>query len=89
MEPLTFFASAVGFTCAFHLLSVTVSQFSNSKQPSVGPQQAREDWLCFFRTSTLLGSTVSDDTQPNKTIRDTQHKVTRQQAPRPRPRLQA
>ncbi len=87
MEPLTMFASTVGFIGAFHLLSTTVERISRGKENTT--QTTRDDWYCFFKTSDLLGTDAagSMDTQP--TITDDQRLEQRRRQQANRPRLQA
>jgi len=87
MEPLTMFASTVGFIGAFHLLSTTVERLGKGKENKT--EATRDDWYCFFKTSDLLGTDAagSMDTQP--TITDEQRLEQRRRQQANRPRLQA
>lgn len=89
MEPLTMFASTVGFIGAFHLLSLAVERFGREgAKRSYQPDQ-RKDWYCFFALSDLLGAN-SKGAEMTKTQRETvseaerQEQLRRQQAHRPR-----
>lgn len=85
MEPLTIFASTVGFIGAFHLLSTAVDSL---RERTAGPrdqQGKREDWYCFFQPSELLGDdwgTTTDD--EDLRVSDTLEQRRRRQANRPR-----
>ena len=90
MEPLTIFASTVGFIAGFHLISTTVDYFSKRRYDSGNRQEKREDWYCFFQPSDLLGSDWGttdrgDHRQPNVSD-DLEQRRRRQER---RPRLQA
>ena len=87
MEPLTIFASTVGFIAAFHLLSTTVDRLSKRSYGHDRQQAKREDWYCFFQPSDLLGSDwgstdSSDQQQP--TVSDNLEQRRRRQERRPR-----
>ena len=85
MEPLTVFASSVGFIGAFHLLSTTVDRFGRGKVNSKNQQAKREDWYCFFQPSALLGTDSGMDMQqPVITEAERLEQRRRQQANRPR-----
>ena len=89
MEPLTIFALTLGLICAFHLVSTVVNRFGKGIY-NYGPQKKkRDDWFCFFRTSTLLGEdreTESNvDKQQSTAIRsENMEQRRKQQARRPR-----
>ena len=85
MEPLTIFASTVGFIGAFHLLSTTVESLRERTAAPRDEQGKREDWYCFFQPSDLLGDdwgTAATEDQPR--VSDTLEQRRRRQANRPR-----
>jgi len=88
MEPLTMFASTVGFIGAFHLLSSTVDRLGRGKRNIENRQVTREDWYCFFQPSDLLGTDASANTQ-QPTFTDDQRLEQRRRQQANRPRLQA
>lgn len=56
MEPLTVFASAVGFIGCFHLLSTAVTAVNKGRHANgAATTKKRSDWYCFFSLSSLLG----------------------------------
>ena len=90
MEPLTMFASAVGFIGAFHLLSTTVERLGKGKYNRGNRKGTREEWYCFFQPSDLLGTDATGETQtPQSTITDEQRLEQRRRQQANRPRLQA
>ncbi len=90
MEPLTMFASSVGFIGALHLLSTAVERLGKGKYNRGNQQDRREDWYCFFQPSDLLGTDATGETQtPQLTITDEQRLEQRRRQQANRPRLQA
>jgi hypothetical protein len=92
MEPLTIFALTLGLICAFHLVSTVVNRFGKGIY-NYGPQKKkRDDWFCFFKTSTLLGEnreTENDvNNQQSTTVRSENLEQRRKQQAR-RPRIHA
>ena len=86
MEPLTMFASTVGFIGAFHLLSTTVDRLGKGKQNRT--QTTRDDWYCFFKTSDLLGTDAVGNTDVQPTVTDDKRLDQRRRQQANRPRLQ-
>jgi len=86
MEPLTIFASAVGFIGVFHLLNQAIERFGRSIYSSGNKQGTREDWYCFFQPSDLLGEQIDKigNRQPAMTDEEQLEQRRRQQANRPR-----
>lgn len=87
MEPLTIFASSVGFICALHLLSTVAERLGKGKYNRGNQHARREDWYCFFQLSDLLGTDTTrrtDTPQPTITDADRLDQRRRQQASRPR-----
>jgi len=90
MEPLTMFASTVGFIGAFHLLSTAVDRLGKGKHNRENRQATREDWYCFFQPSDLLGTDATGKTDTQQpTITDDQRFEQRRRQQANRPRLQA
>jgi len=89
MEPLTIFALTLGLICAFHLISMFVNRFGKGIY-NYGPQKKkRDDWFCFFRTSTLLGGDRKIESgvnkqQPTAVRSENMEQRRKQQARRPR-----
>lgn len=89
MEPLTMFASTVGFIGAFHLLSRTVERFGEGRYNRKKRQGTREDWYCFFQPSDLLGTDTTTSQAPQPTVNDDARLEQRRRQQANRPRLHA
>ena len=89
MEPLTMFASTVGFIGALHLLFTTADRLATGRRNRQDRQVTREDWYCFFQPSALWGAEATGKTvvrQP--TVSDEQRLEERRRQQANRPRLQ-
>ena len=86
MEPLTMFASTVGFIATFHLLNTAVERLGK-RENRENRQNQREDWYCFFQTADLLGTDSTESQQP--AISDAEQLEQRRRQQANRPRLQA
>ena len=84
MEPLTIFASAVGFIGALHLLFQAVERLGIGNNNRNTQENERADWYCFFKLSDLLGPEIT--TTQQATLSETEHleRIRKQQANRPR-----
>lgn len=83
MEPLTIFASTVGFIGAFHLLSRVIERSHTAGERKSGK---RDDWYCFFQLSDLVGREAGQQEKnqvDEARIQDLEQRR-RQQANRPR-----
>ncbi len=90
MEPLTIFASTVGFIAACHLVATTAEYLGKGKQARESHPVTREDWYCFFSPADLLGTESGDSTEPQQpTMSDDQRLEQRRRQQANRPRLQA
>ena len=90
MEPLTMFASTVGFIGAFHLLSTAVDRLGKGTYNRGNQQAEREDWYCFFQPSDLLGTDATGKTETQQpAITDDERLEQRRRQQANRPRLQA
>ena len=87
MEPLTMFASTVGFIGAFHLLSQAVERLGKAKSNRKTQSDRRDDWYCFFQLSDLLGA--ENTTTQQAALSETEHLERIRQQHAQRPRLQA
>lgn len=83
MEPLTLFASTVGFIGALHILFSAEEYFSKGRYSKGNEQGKRADWYCFFQPSDLLGTTENEN-HPIISDDKTLEQRRRQQANRPR-----
>jgi len=85
MEPLTIFASTVGFIGALHLVFQAVERFGKGKYNRNNQSNERADWYCFFKLSDLLGpeenTTIQQD---NLSEKEHLERIRKQQANRPR-----
>lgn len=84
MEPLTIFASAVGFIGAFHLLSQAVERFGKGNNNRVISSGKRDDWYCFFSLSDLVGTKNTINQQIPLTEAERLELIRKHQANRPR-----
>ena len=86
MEPLMLFATSVGLTAVFHLISKAVDTVPKTRR--TGKTGARSDWYCFFKMSDLIGKNINanekKDTLSNNTYDTNIEQRRRQQAQRPR-----
>lgn len=84
MEPLTIFASTVGFIGALHLVFQAVERFGKGIYNTSTQANKRADWYCFFKLSDLLGPENTGTQQA--TLPETEHleRIRKQQANRPR-----
>jgi hypothetical protein len=90
MEPLTIFASSIGFIGTFHLVSTAVNRWGKGIYSSGSQQNKREDWYCFFKLSDLVGAdTGADDNRQkhNATVSETERLQQRRRQEAQRPRL--
>ena len=85
MEPLTIFASSVGFIGALHLVFQTVERFGKGNNNRNIQSNKRADWYCFFKLSDLLGPEENTTTQ-QATLSEKEHleRIRKHQANRPR-----
>jgi len=84
MEPLTIFASSIGFIGAFHLLSQAVERFGKGNNKRVTQSGKRDDWYCFFELSDLLGTENTATQQTTLSEAERMELIRKQQAHRPR-----
>lgn len=84
MEPLTIFASTVGFTGALHLVFQAVERFGKGIYNRSTQANKRADWYCFFKLSDLVGPEPTVTHQD--TLSETEHleRIRKQHANRPR-----
>ncbi len=84
MEPLTLFASTVGFIAALHILFSAEERLGQGRYSKGNQQGKREDWYCFFQPSDLLGITENKKDQKTMKIERSLEQRRNQQANRPR-----
>ena len=90
MEPLTMFASTVGFIGAIHLFSSAAERFGKGIYDKGNQQAERVDWYCFFETSELWGTArVDKEDKEQPTLTDAKRLEQRRRQQANRPRLQA
>jgi len=87
MEPLTLFASTVGFMAALHILFSAEERLSQGRYYKGNQQGKREDWYCFFQPSDLLGTAGNKKAQ--KTMQNEKDLEQRRNQQANRPRLHA
>ena len=85
MEPLTIFASSVGFIGVLHLVFQAVERFGRGNYTRNTQSNQRADWYCFFKLSDLLGPEENTTTQqPTQSEKECLERIRKQQANRPR-----
>lgn len=84
MEPLTMFASTVGFIGAFHLLSQAVERFGKRNNNRATQPDRRVDWYCFFEMSDLLGEENSATQLATRSETEHLERIRKHNAHRPR-----
>jgi hypothetical protein len=85
MEPLTLFASTVGFISALHIAFSAEELFTQGRYAKGNSQKKRTDWYCFFQPSDLVGTKNNSSQTP---VRDDQNLEQRRRQQANRPRLQ-
>ena len=84
MEPLTIFASIVGFIGALHLVFQAVDRFGKGIYNRSTLANKRADWYCFFKLSDLLGPENTATQQTTLSDAERIELIRKQQANRPR-----